>query len=105
MSSFNSTALALHDADSASSLISRLQDEADLCRNEGADDIAGLLDEAAKALTTKPNPVHVQMLEALKLLDQRLRECSVYPIDARDAYDSFYQGVVHDAIAAAGEQA
>ena len=31
-------------------LIQRLQDEADLCRNEGADDIAALLDEAAEAL-------------------------------------------------------
>lgn len=28
-------------------LVQRLQDEADLCRNDGADDIAGLLDEAA----------------------------------------------------------
>jgi hypothetical protein len=31
-------------------LISRLQDEADLCRNDGADDIAALLDEAVAAL-------------------------------------------------------
>ena len=31
-------------------LISRLQDEADLCRNEGASDIAALLDEATEAL-------------------------------------------------------
>lgn len=31
-------------------LISRLRDEADLCRNDGADDIARLLDEAAAAL-------------------------------------------------------
>lgn len=31
-------------------LIERLSDEADLCRNEGADDIAGLLDEARAAL-------------------------------------------------------
>ena len=31
-------------------LIERLSDEADLCRNEGANDIAVLLDEAAKAL-------------------------------------------------------
>lgn len=29
------------------SLIERLRDEADLCRNEGAEDIAKLLDEAA----------------------------------------------------------
>ena len=31
-------------------LIARLNDEADLCRNEGADDIAALLSEAAAAL-------------------------------------------------------
>jgi hypothetical protein len=31
-------------------LISRLQDEADLCRNDGAGDIAALLDEAVEAL-------------------------------------------------------
>lgn len=36
------------------SLITRLQDEADLCRNEGADDIAALLDEAATALRAQP---------------------------------------------------
>jgi len=34
-------------------LLARLQDEADLCRNEGANDIAALLDEAAKALQEK----------------------------------------------------
>ena len=33
--------------DKQNDLISRLQDEADLCRNEGASDIAALLDEAA----------------------------------------------------------
>jgi hypothetical protein len=32
-------------------LVQRLQDEADLCRNEGADDIARLLDEAVTALS------------------------------------------------------
>lgn len=31
-------------------LVTRLQDEADLCRNDGADDIAKLLDEAVSAL-------------------------------------------------------
>jgi len=35
-------------------LIERLQDEADLCRNDGADDIARLLDEAAQALKAPP---------------------------------------------------
>jgi hypothetical protein len=37
--------------DKALKLIERLVNEADLCRNEGANDIAALLDEAAKALT------------------------------------------------------
>ena len=37
-------------------LIKRLQDEADLCRNEGADDIASLLDEAANALKAGDAP-------------------------------------------------
>lgn len=36
--------------DKHTDLISRLQDEADLCRNDGAGDIAALLDEAATAL-------------------------------------------------------
>ncbi len=40
----------LIDADKQTDLISRLQDEADLCRNDGADDIADLLDEAVRAL-------------------------------------------------------
>ena len=35
-------------------LIERLQTEADLCRNEGADDIARLLDEAVAELTAAP---------------------------------------------------
>lgn len=35
-------------------LISRAQDEADLCRNEGATDIADLLDELAQALAAQP---------------------------------------------------
>lgn len=38
--------------DKQTDLISRLQDEADLCRNDGASDIAALLDEAAEALRT-----------------------------------------------------
>lgn len=36
--------------DKQTDLISRLQDEADLCRNDGASDIAALLDEAVGAL-------------------------------------------------------
>ena len=33
--------------DKQEDMISRLENEADLCRNDGASDIAGLLDEAA----------------------------------------------------------
>ena len=36
--------------DNQTDLISRLQDEADLCRNDGANDIAALLDDATEAL-------------------------------------------------------
>jgi hypothetical protein len=36
--------------DKQTDLISRLQDEADMCRNDGAGDIAALLDEAVEAL-------------------------------------------------------
>lgn len=50
-------------------LITRLSDEADQCRNDGADDIARLLDEAAAALR-QPGPALVaaakQALEALE---------------------------------------
>ena len=34
-------------------LLERVQDEADQCRNDGADDIAALLDEVAIALGAK----------------------------------------------------
>jgi hypothetical protein len=46
----SATLLRLNDVDKQTDLISRLQDEADLCRNDGADDIAALLDEAVEAL-------------------------------------------------------
>ena len=36
--------------DKQTDLISRLQDEADLCRNDGAGDIAALMNEAVAAL-------------------------------------------------------
>jgi hypothetical protein len=47
-------------------LIQRLADEADLCRHDGADDIAALLDEAAAALAqpvpdaVPPEPQHIR---------------------------------------------
>lgn len=51
----NATVLGLNDVDKQTDLISRLQDEADLCRNDGATDIAALLDEAVAALQA-PRP-------------------------------------------------
>lgn len=46
-------------------LIERLQTEADLCRNEGADDIARLLDEAVAGLK-RQNESNAQLLAALQ---------------------------------------
>ena len=40
-------------------LVERLQDEAGLCRNEGADDIAALLEEAAAALDATSHDAEV----------------------------------------------
>jgi len=40
-------------------LILRLQDEADLCRNDGANDIAALLDEAVEALRDRNHDTQV----------------------------------------------
>ena len=48
-------------------LISRLQDEADLCRNEGASDIAALLDEAVAALQAPRPEVAGDGSEAMQL--------------------------------------
>lgn len=45
--------------DKQTDLILRLQDEADLCRNEGADDIAALLDEAVAALRDRNHDAQV----------------------------------------------
>lgn len=41
-------------------LLERVQDEADLCRNEGASDIAALLDEVAAALAAQAVPSDVE---------------------------------------------
>ena len=38
------------------------------------------------------------LLAALEELDERLRKCMRDPITAAEAYDSFYQGIVEDAI-------
>ncbi len=48
-------------------LIQRLSDEADLCRNDGATDIAGLLDEAQAALEQQ-----AAQIEALRADAERL---------------------------------
>ncbi len=45
--------------DKHTDLISRLQDEADLCRNDGANDIAALLDEAMEALRDRDHDTAV----------------------------------------------
>lgn len=42
-------------------------------------------------------------IEALRELDKRLKECAETPASAADAYDSFYRGMVADALAAAGD--
>jgi len=55
----------------AMNLIERLNDEADLCRNEGANDIAVLLDEAAKALSAPVQDGGVDALVALARADER----------------------------------
>ena len=43
--------------DKQKDMISRLENEADLCRNDGAADIAGLLDEAACCVDDLQNMV------------------------------------------------
>ncbi len=63
--------------DKQTDLISRLQDEADMCRNDGASDIAALLDEAVEALLIAAAP---DLLEAL----DRLLQSG----DVRDAADA-----------------
>jgi len=45
--------------DKQTDLISRLQDEADLCRNDGANEIAALLDEAVGAIRDRNHDTQV----------------------------------------------
>lgn len=54
-------------------LIKRLYDEADQCRNDGATDIAGLLDEAAEALRRASVTVQVPR-EPTQLMCQAAQE-------------------------------
>ena len=58
-------------------LIERLHDEADLCRNEGADDVARLLDEAADALEAARAELensHLQEITTVGQLQTALEE-------------------------------
>jgi len=48
-----------------SELLEQISDEADLCRNDGADDIAGLLDEAAAAIRTLLAERHAPIQDAV----------------------------------------
>ncbi len=57
--------------DKQNDLISRLQDEADICRNDGASDIAALLDEAVEALRDRN---HDTAVGAKWRTDSRLEE-------------------------------
>ena len=72
-------------------LISRLQDEADLCRNEGASDIAALLDESAEALRVERVVLAELALKTGELIEHlqktgRLKPCFYLPAlaDARN---------------------
>ena len=42
--------------------------------------------------------VKAELLDALLSLDKRLRECMADPITAAEAYDTFYQDIVSDAL-------
>ena len=73
-------------------LISRLQDEADLCHNEGASDIAALLDEATKALRVERVVLAELTLKTGELIEHmqktgRLKPYFYMPtlVDARNA--------------------
>ena len=55
----NATVLGLNEVDKQPDLILRLQDEADLCRSDGAGDIAALLDEAVEAIRDRNHDTQV----------------------------------------------
>lgn len=88
----NATVLGLNDVDKQTDLISRLQDEADLCRNDGATDIAALLDEATEALRVERVVLAELTLKTGELIEHlqktgRLKPCFYMPAldDARNA--------------------
>ncbi len=87
----SATVLGLNDVDKHKDLISRLQDEADLCRNDGASDIAALLDEATEALRVERVVLAELALKTGELIEHmqktgRLKPCFYMPAlaDARN---------------------
>lgn len=77
--------------DKHTDLILRLQDEADLCRNDGASDIAALLDEAAEAMRMERVVLAELALKTGELIEhlqktERLKPCFYMPAlaDARN---------------------
>ena len=88
--------------DKQTDLISRLQDDADLCSNDGASDIAALLDEAVEALRDRNHDTQVGekwredsrletwfplTAERLAALEQWARDCRdqvLYPAAQRE---------------------
>lgn len=76
-------------------MMERLQDEADLCRNEGASDIAALLDEAAEALRVERVVLAELTLKTGELIEHlqktgRLKPCFYMPalVDARNVLEA-----------------
>lgn len=66
-------------------LVERLQDEAGLCRNEGADDIAALLEEAAAALDAQADNIEWRDEGAADNLRRVAGHCRLQERDARAA--------------------
>lgn len=66
-------------------IVLRLNDEADLCRNDGANDIAALLDDAAKHIQTRA----LEFLSAEAQADER--ESAL--VAERDAYKAMVEDV------------
>ncbi len=78
--------------DKHTDLISRLQDEADLCRSDGASDIAALLDEAVEALRDRNHDTQVgakwredsRLKEWFPLTAERMAALEQWARDCRD---------------------
>lgn len=65
-------------------LKARISDEADLCRNEGATDIAALLDDTRYTIETQAREIE-WMREALTMIAHHIR-------DESDPYEEDYWG-------------